>query len=131
SAFRLRRLEDPNYPDKSTILSPDCAIVLKNRWNSLTDEDKRASFSSVAPNFIELRSKYDSAQLLHEKMKQWVNAGVDEAISIDFNKDPSEVRIYSFNPDTNAVVYRKEKDPVEVRSQVLEGLVLDMQDIRM
>ncbi|KAF0406180.1 hypothetical protein F8M41_008856 [Gigaspora margarita] len=131
SGFRLRSLEDPNYPNKRTILSPDCAVVLKDRWNSLTDEDRRESFPPIAPNFIvELRSKYDSARLLHEKMEQWVNAGVDEAISLDFNKVPSEVRIYSFNPDTNAVVYREEKDPVEVRSQVLEGFVLNMQQVR-
>ncbi|KAF0377759.1 hypothetical protein F8M41_012557 [Gigaspora margarita] len=88
NAFRLHRLEDPNYPDKPTILSPDCGIVFKDRF-------------------------------------------LNETISIDFNKDPSEIRIYSFNPDTNIVVYQKEKDPVEVRSQVLKGLVLDMQDIRM
>ncbi|KAF0493218.1 Uma2 family endonuclease [Gigaspora margarita] len=131
-AFRLHKLEDPNYPNEHTILSPDCAVVLKDRWNSLTNEDKKKIVPPVAPNFIvELRSKYDSPVLLHEKMEQWVNAGVDEAISIDFIKDPSEVRIYSFNPDTNEVVCQTEKDPVEVRSQVLEGLVLDMQDIRM
>ncbi|CAG8834317.1 32487_t:CDS:2, partial [Gigaspora margarita] len=119
-AFRLRKLEDPNYPNEHTILSPDCAVVLKDRQKRIVPP--------VAPNFIvELRSKYDSPVLLHEKMEQWVNAGVDEAISIDFIK---EVRIYSFNPDTNEVVCQTEKDPVEVKSQVLEGLVLDMQDIR-
>ncbi|RIB04424.1 restriction endonuclease type II-like protein [Gigaspora rosea] len=130
--FRLLKLEDPNYPNKHTVLSPNCAIVLKARWDSLTDEAKKTSFPTVAPNFIiELRSQYDSAQLLHEKMVQWVNAGVDEAIYIDLNIDPSEVRIYSFNPDANKVVWQTKEDPVEVKSQVLEGFVLNMQDVRM
>ncbi|KAF0529562.1 Uma2 family endonuclease [Gigaspora margarita] len=130
-AFRLLKLEDSNYPNKRTILSPDCAVVLKDRWDSLTDDAKRTSHPPVAPNFvIELLSKYDSAQLLHKKMLQYVNAGVDEAISIDLNMDPSEVRIYSFDPDANKVVWDPKKDPVEVRSRVLEGLVLNMQEVR-
>ncbi|KAF0528889.1 hypothetical protein F8M41_012971 [Gigaspora margarita] len=130
-AFRLLKLEDSNYPNKRTILSPDCAVVLKDRWDSLTDDAKRTSYPPVAPNFvIELLSKYDSAQLLHKKMLQWVNAGVDEAISIDLNMDPSEVRIYSFDPDANKVVWDTKEDSVEVRSRVLEGFVLNMQKVR-
>ncbi|CAG8759157.1 22091_t:CDS:2, partial [Gigaspora rosea] len=130
-AFRLLKLEDPNYPNERTIQSPDCAVVLKDRLDSLTDETKKISFPPVAPNFvIELRSKYVSAQLLHDKMVNWVKAGVDEAISIDFNIKPSEVRIYSFDPDANEVVWDPKKDPVEVKSQVLEGFVLNMQKIK-
>ncbi|RIB18761.1 hypothetical protein C2G38_2084830, partial [Gigaspora rosea] len=115
-AFRLLKLEDPNYPNKRTVLSPDSKKIL---------------FPPVAPNsIIELRSKYDSVQLLHEKMLKWVKAGVDEAISIDFNIDQSEVRIYSFDPDANKVVWNPKKDSVEVKSRVLEGLVLNMQEIK-
>ncbi|CAG8816377.1 22590_t:CDS:2, partial [Gigaspora rosea] len=43
-AFRLLKLEDPNYLNKHTVLSPDCAVVLKDRWDSLTDEAKKILF---------------------------------------------------------------------------------------
>ncbi|KAF0467095.1 hypothetical protein F8M41_026069 [Gigaspora margarita] len=130
--FRLLKLEDPNYPNKHTVLSPGCAVVLKPRWDSLTDEAQKVSFPPVTPNFIiELYSRYDYVQNLHQKMVQWVNAGVDEAISINLNIDPTEIRIYSFNPEANKVVWQTMKDPVEVRSQVLEGFVLNMEKVRM
>ncbi|KAF0482747.1 Uma2 family endonuclease [Gigaspora margarita] len=78
--YRLLKLEDPNYPNKRTVLSPNCAVVFKARWDSLTKEAKKTPFPPVTPNFIiELRWQYESAQLLHQKMVQWVNAGVDEA----------------------------------------------------
>ncbi|CAG8474281.1 29455_t:CDS:2 [Racocetra persica] len=110
SAFRLLRLENPDSPDKPTILSPDTAVILKTRWDSLTNEEKKLSFPPVAPNFIiELR--------------------VDEGISIDLITNPPEVRIYTFNSDTNKVIWKSLVKPDQVESEVLKGFVLDMQEI--
>ncbi|RIB02294.1 hypothetical protein C2G38_2228232 [Gigaspora rosea] len=56
-----------------------------------------------------------------EKQEYKKNFYVDGGNLIDFNIDPSEVRIYSFDPDVNKVVWDPKKDPVEVKSRVLEG----------
>ena len=48
------------------------------RWNALTDVEQDEEYPSVAPNFIiELRSKSDSPQYVHNKMLRWINGGVE------------------------------------------------------
>ncbi|CAG8585983.1 13559_t:CDS:2, partial [Racocetra fulgida] len=147
SAFRLLRLENPDSPDKPTILSPNAAVILKARFLKII-KYKDITFPQVAPNFIiELRSSSDSPQSLHQKMIRWANAGVDvgklmiidkclliiffwlitiimviqEGISIDLITDPPEVRIYTINPDTNKAIWKSWVKPDQVKSEVLRG----------
>ncbi|CAG8663967.1 8920_t:CDS:2, partial [Diversispora eburnea] len=121
-AFRLLNLENPNNPDKPTVLGPDVAVVLKSRWDTFSDDEKDMSYPPISPNFVvELRSPSDSSQYVHRKMKLWVEAGVEEAISIDTIANPPEVRIYTLNPDTNRVGWKTLASPTRVVSQVLPG----------
>ncbi|CAG8798441.1 11246_t:CDS:2, partial [Dentiscutata erythropus] len=121
-AFRLLKLENPDSPNKPTILSPDTAVILKDRWDSLSNEARNETFPSVSPNFIiELRSPIDSSQNLHQKMMRWVKAGVDEGISIDLITNPPEVRTYTFNPDANKIIWKTQVNPDQVESEVLKG----------
>ncbi|CAG8828689.1 1731_t:CDS:2, partial [Dentiscutata erythropus] len=60
------------------ILGPDAYVVLINRWNTLSDDKKEATFPRVAPNFIvELRSSSSTYISCHRKMLTWINAGVE------------------------------------------------------
>ncbi|CAG8526822.1 6292_t:CDS:2, partial [Racocetra fulgida] len=118
-----------NSPDKPTILSPDVSVVLQTRFLKIIKYKDKA-FPPVAPNFIvELRSSSDSPQSLHQKMIRWVNAYVDEGISIDLITNPPEVRIYTFNSETNKVIWKSLVKPDQVESEVLKGFVLNMQKI--
>ncbi|RHZ81417.1 hypothetical protein Glove_120g202 [Diversispora epigaea] len=115
---------------KPTILSPNAHVVLSARWNSLSNDNKRKTYPPVAPNFvIELRSRSQSLQAFHEKMLIWINGGVEEGIAIDLYVNPCEVRIYTFNINTNRVEWQILTNPTHVVSQVLPGFVLNMQNI--
>ncbi|CAG8434276.1 11190_t:CDS:2 [Scutellospora calospora] len=106
---------------KPTILGPDASIVLSTRWNALSD-DKQKSYPPVVPNFVvELRSQSQSPQDFHKKMLLWMNGGVEEGIAIDRYANPREVRIYTFNPNTNSVEWQTLTNPTHVASQVLTG----------
>ncbi|CAG8495166.1 3482_t:CDS:2 [Paraglomus occultum] len=61
------------------VLGPDGCAILHSRWNTLSDEQKEQTFPPIAPNYIvELRSRSDSPQQVHRKMKRWMEGGVDE-----------------------------------------------------
>ncbi|CAG8438011.1 7522_t:CDS:2 [Diversispora eburnea] len=91
-AYTLLNPENPNDPSKQSILAPNVFVVLKARWNTLTNDEKNMPYPPIAPNFVvELRSPSDSSQYVHRKMLLWVKAGVEEAISID---TIVQVRIY-------------------------------------
>ncbi|CAG8618777.1 3696_t:CDS:2, partial [Dentiscutata heterogama] len=111
------------------ILGPDASVVLRTRWNALSIRD-RQRFPLVAPNFvIELRSAGNSPQDVHRKMLLWINAGVEEGISIDPISNPPTVRIYSFDANTNNVVWQEFVNPQTVTSRVLPGFIMDMRRI--
>ncbi|CAG8782410.1 22212_t:CDS:2, partial [Gigaspora rosea] len=111
-------IDDP----KPNIMGPDASVVLSARWNSLSNADRHLAFPPVAPNFVvELRSQSQSPQDFHRKMLLWIKGGVEEGIAIDRYLNLPEVRIYTFNPDTNKVVWQRLVNPAQVPSQVLAG----------
>ncbi|NEP18727.1 MAG: Uma2 family endonuclease [Leptolyngbya sp. SIO4C1] len=56
--------------------SPDAAWVELSRWEALTPEE-RQKFPPLAPDFVmELRSRTDSLDKLHEKMQEYLASGV-------------------------------------------------------
>jgi len=98
--------------------SPDAAWVKLSRWQALTPE-QRQSFPPIAPDFvIELRSKTDDLETLHEKMQEYMDSGVRLG--------------WLFNPQDQQVEIYRQGQPKEVRAlptemsgeTVLPGFVL-------
>jgi len=62
----------PNGADRS----PDASWIKLERWDALTDEEKR-KFPPICPDFvIELLSPSDSLKTTQEKMKEYIDNGV-------------------------------------------------------
>ena len=78
----------PNGADRS----PDAAWIRKERWEALTPEQRR-KFPPIAPDFvIELRSATDDLETLRDKMREYMDAGVQLAWLI--NPQQQQVEIY-------------------------------------
>ncbi|MBR8833451.1 MAG: Uma2 family endonuclease [Stigonema ocellatum SAG 48.90 = DSM 106950] len=78
----------PNGADRS----PDAAWIERERWEALTPEQRR-KFPPIAPNFvIELRSATDDLDTLRQKMREYMDAGVQLAWLI--NPQQQQVEIY-------------------------------------
>ncbi len=72
--------------------SPDVAWIKKERWEALTPEQRR-KFPPIAPDFvIELRSATDDLQVLREKMREYIDVGVQLGWLI--NPQQQQVEIY-------------------------------------
>ena len=70
----------------------DAAWITKEKWNSLTHEQKE-KFLPLCPDFvIELRSKSDSLKYLMEKMEEWR----DNGCSLGWLIDPYEHKSYIY-----------------------------------
>ena len=82
--------------------SPDAAWIQTERWQALIPEQRR-KFPPIAPDFVvELRSATDELELLRDKMREYLDAGVQLG--------------WLINPQQQQVeIYRQEQD-VEVRN---------------
>ncbi|MEB3339192.1 Uma2 family endonuclease [Okeania sp.] len=88
SIFKL-----PNGSDRS----PDAAWIGKDRWESLTIEERR-TFPPIAPDFVlELRSATDNIKRLRSKMQEYMDAGV--LLGWLINPQDQEVEIYRREQD--------------------------------
>ncbi len=77
--------------------SPDAAWIQKERWETLTPEQRR-KFPPIAPDFaIELRSATDDLEMLRDKMQEYMDAGVKLAWLI--NPQQQQVEIYRQGQD--------------------------------
>ncbi len=75
--------------------SPDVAWIKKERWESLTLE-QRQKFPPICPDFvIELRSPSDRLKPLQEKMQEYLDAGIRLGWLI--NPQDNNVEIYRPN----------------------------------
>jgi len=80
-------------PDGS-LRSPDAAWISWQRWNALTDEQRRG-FARVCPQFvIELRSESDRLPDVQETMGMWMANGTEVAWLID----PIEKAVTIYRP---------------------------------
>jgi Uma2 family endonuclease len=62
-------------PDRS-VRSPDAAWVSKEKWNALS-EDERKKFGHITPDFVaEVTSPSDDLIYLQHKMQMWIKNGV-------------------------------------------------------
>ena len=71
--------------------SPDASWVRKERWESLTSEQRRG-FAPLCPDFVvELRSETDSLKDLREKMQEYMGNGAQLGWLIDPKNKQVEV----------------------------------------
>lgn len=62
-------------PD-SSVRSPDAAWLSKEKWDALSEKDKK-TFGHVTPDFIvEVMSPSDDFRQLQDKMQRWIKNGV-------------------------------------------------------
>ena len=71
--------------------SPDAAWILRQRTRALTPEQRR-KFPPIAPDFvIELRSATDALEILHAKMGEYMDAGVQLGWLINPQQQQAEI----------------------------------------
>ena len=103
--------------------SPDVSWIAINRWNSLSDKQKRG-FAPIDPDFvIELMSPTDNLLTTQQKMNEYINCGVKLGWLI--NPDAKEVEIYRHGRDKEVVNHPSSLSGEEL----LPGLIVDLADI--
>ena len=71
------------YLPDTSMRSPDAAWISHERWNALT-ENQRKGFEYIEPDFVvELASPSDNLMALKAKMEKWRNNGVRLSWLID------------------------------------------------
>ncbi|MBO1064600.1 MULTISPECIES: Uma2 family endonuclease [Nostocales] len=102
------------------ILSPNAAWIKLERWDALSDEEKR-KFPPICPDFvIELLSPSDSLKTTQEKMKEYIDNGVRLGILI--NRKSRQVEIYRPGKEIEVLDH-----PATVSGEdVLKGFVLNL-----
>ena len=106
----------PNGADRS----PDAAWIRRERWEALTPEQRR-KFPPIAPDFvIELRSATDNLEMLQQKMREYLDAGVRLGWLI--NPQQQQVEIYRVGQEVEV-----HNLPVELSGEdVLPGFSLSL-----
>ncbi|MGH9833502.1 MAG: Uma2 family endonuclease [Blastocatellia bacterium] len=103
--------------------SPDLAWVKYDRWNALTDEERR-KFPPLCPDFVvELRSPSDSLDDVKDKMEEYIENGAQLGWLID----PIEKKIYIYRPQSPVECL---DNPETVSGDpLLKGFTLEMKEI--
>jgi Uma2 family endonuclease len=103
--------------------SPDAAWISKNRWEQLS-EAERKTFSPICPDFVvELRSESDTLKSLQDKMSEYRDNGVRLGWLIDPIKQQVEI---------TRIGQAKEvlSNPSQLSGdEVLPGFILSLQGI--
>ncbi|BAZ81559.1 MAG: Uma2 family endonuclease [Sphaerospermopsis sp.] len=100
--------------------SPDVAWIKKERWDSLTTEEK-TKFPPIAPDFVlELMSPTDSLQETQKKMQEYMENGVKLGWLI--NPKTRQVEIYRLGKPVEILTA-----PLELSGEdILPGFILNM-----
>ncbi|PYR72303.1 MAG: hypothetical protein DMG20_00250, partial [Acidobacteria bacterium] len=103
--------------------SPDLAWIRLDRWNALSEEERK-SFPPLCPDFVvELRSPSDSLRDLQAKMQEYIENGAQLGWLIDLEENG----VYVYRP--GAEVERLD-NPVTVSGEpVLKNFILDIQQL--
>ena len=103
--------------------SPDVSWIAIERWNSLSEKQKRG-FAPIDPDFvIELLSPTDNLSETQPKMLEYINCGVKLGWLI--NPDQKEVEIYRLGKDKEVL-----DNPGSLSGEdILPGLIVDLADI--
>ncbi len=108
--------------------SPDVSLVIRERWEALSPEDRRR-FPPLCPDFvIELRSETDSLPKLQSKMLDYLVNGLRLGWLID--PQTPLVEIYRSNQDVETLTFSAEQAlPSLSGESVLPGFILDLTPI--
>ena len=103
--------------------SPDVSWITSERWNSLSDRQKRG-FAPIDPDFaIELLSPTDDLSTTQAKMNEYMTCGVKLGWLI--NPDAKKVEIYRVDLDKEVINHPSRLSGEEL----LPGLIVDLANI--
>ncbi len=114
TGFRL-----PNGADRS----PDVSWVRRERWESLTPQ-QRKGFLPLCPDFVvELRSESDSLPKLQAKMREYIDNGA----RLGWLIDPQNRRVKIYRPGRDVEVL---ENPTNLSGEdVLPGFILNLRRV--
>ncbi len=103
--------------------SPDASWVLRERWEALT-EKQRKRFVPLCPDFvIELRSDTDRLKKLQEKMEEYIENGA----RLGWLIDPIERKVHIYRPNASVEIL---DNPKEISGEpLLKGFTLKLEGI--
>ena len=103
--------------------APDAAWILKERWDGISESEKK-KFSRLVPDFVvELRSGSDSLNTLKRKMTEYISNGV----RLGWLIDPSEKKVHVYRANGDVAIL---DDPESVSGEdVLIGFELNVREI--
>jgi Uma2 family endonuclease len=103
--------------------SPDASWVRREKWNSLSDEQKR-KFPPLCPDFVlELRSETDALKPLPEKMQEYMENGASLGLLID--PKTKQVEIYRAGKEVEIL-----NNPEQLsKEDILPGFILKLKPI--
>jgi Uma2 family endonuclease len=104
----------------SAIREPDASWMRREKWDSLSQQQKER-FCPICPDFVvELRSRTDRLPVLLSKMEEYIANGA----SLGWLIDPYERRVYIYEPDHELLVL---ENPETVSGEpLLRGFTLDL-----
>ena len=105
------------------VRAPDASWMLQERWQALT-EDERKTFAHFCPDFVlELRSQSDTLVSLQGEMEEYMENGA----RLGWLVDPFQKRVHVYRPGTTVEVLQ---NPATVSGEaVLPGFELNIQSI--
>ena len=105
------------------IRSPDGSWMKREKWDSLTEQQKK-TFAPICPDFVvELRSRSDTLTELFLKMFEYVENGA----SLGWLIDPSKRKVYVYRPNEEVVIL---DNPETVSADpLLPGFKLDLTEV--
>ncbi|MCU0424448.1 MAG: Uma2 family endonuclease [Candidatus Kapabacteria bacterium] len=107
------------------VRSPDAAFVRKERWEALSQEERR-KFVPLCPDFVvELLSESDSLKATQEKMQEWMENGCRLAWLID----PQTETAYIYRADGSESTVQG-FDNVLSGENVLPDFILELKELR-
>ncbi|MBI3246622.1 MAG: Uma2 family endonuclease [Deltaproteobacteria bacterium] len=103
--------------------SPDASWVRRERWSTLTKEQRR-KFAPLCPDFVlELCSPTDSLPMLQEKMQEYLDNGA----RLGWLLDPLERRVHVYQPGQLVLVL---DDPETIDGDpILPDFVLPVREL--
>jgi|ERR1041385_569297 len=105
------------------IRSPDASWIEREKWDNLTEQQRR-TFGPLCPDFVvELRSSSDRLTQLFRKMFEYLENGA----SLGWLIDPSKRQVYVYRPNEEVVVL---DNPETVSADpVLPGFKLNLTEL--
>jgi Uma2 family endonuclease len=105
------------------IRSPDAAWLKREKYDSLTEQQKK-TFAPICPDFVvELRSASDTLKQLNLKMLEYLENGA----SLGWLIDPLKRQVHVYRPDEEVVILH---DPETVSGDpLLPGFMLDLTEV--